>query len=111
MASMSSRIWLVMCGITWTVSPRKSPRRSLAMTVEYTLPVVTLASRFEVDVEEALVVADVQVGLRAVLGDEHLAVLERVHGARIDVEVGVELLHRDAQSARDEQASRGLKMP
>ncbi|MCY1461423.1 hypothetical protein D9M71_790800 [compost metagenome] len=38
----------VMCGITWTVSPRYSPRRSLAMTVEYTWPVVTLAepSRF-----------------------------------------------------------------
>ena len=33
----------VMCGITCTVSPRYSPRRSLAMTAEYTCPVVTFA--------------------------------------------------------------------
>ena len=43
---------------------------------------------------EALVVAEVEVGLGAVVGDEHLAVLERAHGARIDVDVRVELDHR-----------------
>ncbi len=32
----------VMCGITWTVEPRYSPRRSLVMTDWYTRPVVTL---------------------------------------------------------------------
>ena len=48
---------------------------------------------------------DVEVGLGAVLGDEHLAVLERVHGARVDVEVRVELLHRDLQTARGQQLS------
>ena len=57
----------------------------------------------QVAVEEALVVADVEVGLGAVLGDEHFAVLERVHGARVDVEVGVELLHRHLQAARRQQ--------
>ena len=57
----------------------------------------------QVAVQEALVVADVEVGLGAVLGDEHLAVLERVHGARVDVEVGVELLHRHLQAPRGEQ--------
>ena len=57
----------------------------------------------EVDVEEALVVADVQVGLGAVVGDEHLTVLEGVHGARVDVQVRVELLHRDPQAPRLEQ--------
>ena len=36
----------------------------------------------EVLVDEALVVAQVEVGLGAVVGDEHLAVLERAHGAR-----------------------------
>jgi len=61
--------------------------------------------RRELDVEEALVVADVEVGLGAVLGDEHLAVLERVHGARVHVEVRVELLHGDAQTAGAEQAT------
>jgi len=57
----------------------------------------------EVDVEETLVVADVQVGLGAVVGDEHLTVLERVHGARVDVQVRVELLHGDPQTPRLEQ--------
>jgi len=50
----------------------------------------------------ALVVAQVQVGLGAVVGDVHLAVLERAHRARVDVDVGVELHHRHAQSARFE---------
>ena len=48
---------------------------------------------------------DVEVGLGAVVGDEHLAVLERVHRAGVDVEVRVELLHRDPQPARAEQAT------
>ena len=47
---------------------------------------------------EALVVAQVQVGLGAVVGDVHLAVLERAHRARIDVDVGVQLHHRDLQA-------------
>ena len=66
---------------------------------------VTLAEPCEVGVEEALVVADVEVGLGAVVGDEDLAVLERVHRAGVDVEVRVELLHGDAQPARLEQAA------
>jgi len=57
----------------------------------------------QVHVQEALVVADVEVGLGAVVRDEHLTVLERVHGARIHVEVRVELLHGDPQAARLEQ--------
>ena len=47
--------------------------------------------------------ADVQVGLGAVLGDEHLAVLERVHRAGVDVEVRVQLLHGHPQAAGGEQ--------
>ena len=57
----------------------------------------------QVAVQEALVVTDVEVGFGAVLGDEHLTVLERVHGAGVDVEVGIELLHRHLQAARGEQ--------
>ena len=61
-----------------------------------------------VRVREALVVAEVEVGLRAVLGDEHLAVLERRHRAGVDVDVRVELLQGDLQAAGDEQpADRG----
>ena len=63
----------------------------------------------QVPVQEPLVVPDVQVGLRAVLGDEHLAVLERVHRAGVDVDVRVELLHGDPQAARGEQAARGWR--
>ena len=42
-ARIRALISLVMCGMTCTVSPRYSPRRSLAITSEYTWPVVTLA--------------------------------------------------------------------
>jgi hypothetical protein len=52
----------------------------------------------EVLVDEALVVAQVEVGLTAVLGDEHLTVLEGVHRARIYVDVRVQLLHGDPQA-------------
>ena len=48
----------------------------------------------QVLVDEALVVSEVEVGLAAVVGDEHLAVLERIHRARIDVDVRIELLER-----------------
>ncbi len=40
---------------------------------------------------EALVMAEVEVGLSAVVGDEHLAVLIGAHGSRVDIEIGVEL--------------------
>ena len=59
----------------------------------------------QVLVDEALVVAEVEVGLATVLGDEDLAVLERVHRARIDVDVRVELAHRDSQATGLEQAT------
>ena len=61
------------------------------------------------DVEEALVVPEVQIGLRAVVGHVHLAVLERIHRARVDVQVGVELLDRDAQAARFQQQADGRR--
>ena len=58
----------------------------------------------EVLVDEPLVVPEVEVGLGAVLGDEHLAVLERAHRARVDVQVGIELLGLHAEAARLEEA-------
>ncbi|MNM57342.1 hypothetical protein D3C81_685400 [compost metagenome] len=51
---------------------------------------------------EALVVAQVEIGFGAVVGDIHLTVLERAHGARIDVDVRIELHHRDLQATRFE---------
>ncbi len=56
---------------------------------------------------EALVVAQVEVGLRPVLRDEHLAVLKRAHGARIDVDVRVQLDVGDADAARLEDRGEG----
>jgi hypothetical protein len=56
---------------------------------------------------EALVVAEVEVGLGAVLGDEDLAVLERAHRAGIDVDVGVELEVGDLDAARFEDRPEG----
>jgi hypothetical protein len=47
----------------------------------------------QVHVEEPFVVTHVEVGFRAIVGYEDLTVLERVHRAGVDVEVGVELLH------------------
>ena len=63
---------------------------------------------------EALVVAEVEVGLGAVVGDEHLAVLERAHGARVDVDVRVELDQGDLEAARLEdrpERRRGNALP
>ena len=64
---------------------------------------VTFETPRQALVDEALIVAEVQVGLRAVVRDEHLAVLDRVHRAGVDVDIGVELLHGHGIAARLEQ--------
>ena len=56
---------------------------------------------------EALVVAEVEIGLGAVMRDEHFAVLERAHGARVHVDVRVELDHRDLEAASLEDGAQG----
>ena len=58
-------------------------------------------------VSEALIMAQIEVRLGPIVGDKDLAVLERRHGARIDVEVGVELHHIHAQAAAFKQAADG----
>jgi hypothetical protein len=60
-------------------------------------------------VDEALVVTEVEVRLAAIVGDEHFTVLERVHGARIDVDVRIQLLHRDPQATQLQQAPQGRR--
>ncbi|MGY4294773.1 hypothetical protein ACVWXN_002868 [Bradyrhizobium sp. i1.4.4] len=44
---------------------------------------------------EALVVTEIEIGLRAVIGHEHFAVLIRRHRSGIEVEIGVELAEAD----------------
>ena len=49
----------------------------------------------------------VKVGLCTVIGDVHLTVLIRRHGARIHVEIRIEFDDGDAQSARFEEETNG----
>jgi hypothetical protein len=56
---------------------------------------------------ETLVVPEVEVGLRAVVEDVDLAVLVGAHRARVDVQVGVELLDAHLEAAAFEQRAEG----
>ncbi len=51
----------------------------------------------------------VQVGFSTVIGDKYLAVLQRAHGTRIHVDVGVELGNRDTDPTADEQTTQGCR--
>ena len=58
---------------------------------------------------EALVMAEVEVGLGPVVGDEDLAVLVGAHRPRIDVEIGVELAKPDLVAAGLEERAKGRR--
>ena len=61
-------------------------------------------------VGEALVMAEVEIGLRAVVEHIDFAVLEGAHRAGIDVQIRVEFLHHDLEAAMLEQrAERGRR--
>ena len=49
---------------------------------------------------EALIMAEIEIGLGAVVGDEDLAVLVGAHRAGIDIEIGVELAQAHLIPAR-----------
>ena len=53
--------------------------------------------------------AQIQIGLGTILGDEHLAVLERAHGPWVHIQVGVELEHRDLEAPRFQQGAQGSR--
>ena len=63
------------------------------------LPGRHIGSHRQVLVDEALVVTEVEVGLRAVVGDEDLTVLVGAHRPGVDVQVRVELLQGDGEVA------------
>ena len=67
-------------------------------------PVVMLSGGWR-SAGEALVMAEIEIGLGAVVGDEDLAVLGRAHRARIDVEIGVELAQAHLVAARLQQGA------
>ena len=56
-------------------------------------------------VGKALVVAEVEIGLRSIVEHIDFAVLKRAHGPGIDVQVGVKLLQDDLVTSRFEQGS------
>ena len=56
-------------------------------------------------VGETLVMSHIEVSLGPVVGHIHFPVLERVHGARIDVDIGVELLKGYCKATAFEQSS------
>src|SRR5579859_994 len=57
------------------------------------------------DAGVALVMAEIEIGLCTVVGDEDLAVLIRAHRARIDIDIGIELAQADLEAARLQQCS------
>ena len=59
----------------------------------------------QVDIEKAFVVPNVQIGLGAIIGDEHFTMLERVHGAGIHVQIRIQFLHHNPQSAAGKQVA------
>ena len=74
-------------------------------------PVVMLSWRVAGRAGEALVMAEIEIGFGAVVGDEDLAVLIGRHRAGIDVEIRVELAQPDLVAARLQQRAqcRGRK--
>ena len=49
----------------------------------------------------------VQVGLCSIVGDEHLSMLDRIHGTRININIRIELLHRDLVPSCLQETSKG----
>ena len=66
---------------------------------------VIVAAQFRV--REALVVAKVQVGFRAIFGHKHFAVLKRAHRAGIHVQVRITFLKVDLETATFEETTDG----
>ena len=64
-----------------------------------------MLSDWRADTPEAFVVAQIQVGLRSVVGDVDFAVLIGAHRPRIDIEIRVEFADPHPEPARLQQRS------
>src|SRR5207249_11356977 len=51
--------------------------------------------------------SEIEIGLGAVVQHVNFTVLERCHQSRIDIEIGIELLQNDPQTARFQQCPEG----
>ena len=63
----------------------------------------------KVFVDEPLVVTEIEVCLSAVFGDVDFAVLIRTHGSGVNIDIRVQLLRRDLESARLEKPSQACR--
>ena len=61
------------------------------------------------DAGVALVMAEIEIGLGAVVGDIDLAVLIGAHRPRIDIEIGIELAQPHAEAARLQERPQGRR--
>jgi hypothetical protein len=64
---------------------------------------IVIAGKFGVG--EAFVVAEIEIGFGAIVGDENFAVLKGRHGARIDVEIRIELHQVNFEAMAFQQAA------
>ena len=71
------------------------------------LPGGDVADPVQADVDKALVMTQVQVGLRAIIQHVHLAMLVGAHRAGIDIDIGVQLLDCHGKAALFEQPADG----
>ena len=55
-----------------------------------------VGSLAQIDIQEALIVTNIEVSFSTVVSHKDFAVLERIHGSRIHVQIWIELLHDDA---------------
>ena len=58
-------------------------------------------------VDEALIMSKIQIGLGAVIGNKHFAVLYRIHGTRININIRIKLLHGNFVAACLQQTAQG----
>ncbi len=95
---MNSLMASVTCGMTCSVAPRYSPLPPDDRRIDPAGRHAVAAPRGNTGV--ALVMAEIEVGLGAVVGDVDLAMLIGRHGAGVDIEIGVELAQTDLEAAR-----------
>ena len=61
----------------------------------------------EIFVDETLVMTQVKISLRSVLGYEYFSVLKRAHGSRIHIDIRIQLLSRNFKSSGFQESSQG----
>ena len=60
-------------------------------------------------IDESLIMSQIQIRLRSIVGDEYLAVLDRIHGSRIHIDIGIEFLHGYLVASGFQKPSQGRR--